>query len=86
MNAWVKQYLHNWVNGKQDNWADMLPLVEFAHNSWKHEVLGKSPHELITGINPSVRIEISNDEVPAAVESLTHMKEVREHADHIMVK
>ena len=84
MNAWVKQYLRNWVNGQQDNWADMLPLAEFAHNSWKHETLRQTPHELITGINPSIKIEISDDDVPATVERLTHMKEAREHMDTIM--
>jgi len=74
MNAWVEQYLWNWVNGRQDNWADYLPLAEFAHNSWKHETLGKSPHELITGINPTIQIEMpQEDTVPAANDRLMEM-------------
>jgi len=87
MNAWVEQYLRNWVNGRQDNWADYLPLAEFAHNSWKHKTLGKSPHELITGMNPTIQIEIpQEDTVPAANDRLTEMKEAREQADQTAAK
>src|SRR5712671_2017312 len=87
MNTWVEQYLQNWVNGRQDNWADYLPLTEFAHNSWKHETLGKSPYELITGVNPTIQIEIpQEDTVPAANNRLVVMKEAREQADQIATK
>jgi len=34
MNAWVEQYLHGWITGRQSNWAGLLPVVEYAHNSW----------------------------------------------------
>jgi len=87
MNTWVEQYLQNWVNGRQDNWADYLPLAEFAHNSWKHETLGKSPHELITGVNPTIQIKIpQEDTVPATNDRLAVMKEAQEQADQIAAK
>ena len=46
MNAWVEQYLRAWVTGRQGNWAKMLPMVEYAHNSWKHNVMQKSPPQV----------------------------------------
>src|SRR5712672_3780483 len=87
MNAWVEQYLRNWVNRRQDNWVNYLPLAEFAHNLWKHETLGKSTHELITGVNPTIQIEIPQENtVPAANDRLMEMKEAWEQADQIAAK
>jgi len=34
MNAWVEQYLRGWITGRQSNWAGLLPVAEYAHNSW----------------------------------------------------
>ena len=33
-NQWLEQYLHFWVNERQDNWAQRLPIAEFVHNNW----------------------------------------------------
>jgi hypothetical protein len=33
MNQWIETYLCNFVNGRQDNWSDLLPITEFTHNS-----------------------------------------------------
>jgi len=38
MNAWIEQYLRPWITGQQNNWAKLLPIVEFAHNSWKNDM------------------------------------------------
>ena len=32
MNAWVEQYLQSWTTGRQNNWAKMLPMAEYAYN------------------------------------------------------
>jgi len=32
-NQWVEQFLRHWSNAQQDNWADLLPIAQFAHNS-----------------------------------------------------
>ena len=33
MNTWVEQYLKPWMTSRQNNWARLLPIVEYAHNS-----------------------------------------------------
>ena len=33
-NQWLEQYLRFWVNHHQDNWRQLLPMAEYAHNSW----------------------------------------------------
>jgi len=43
MNAWVEGYLRHWTTGRQMNWAALLPMAEYAHNSWKHKVTKASP-------------------------------------------
>jgi len=32
-NKTLKQYLHVYCNYQQDNWSELLPLVEFAYNN-----------------------------------------------------
>ena len=32
-NQTLKQYLHVYCNYQQDNWSELLPLVEFAYNN-----------------------------------------------------
>ena len=32
-NQTLKQYLHVYCNYQQDNWSELLPLIEFAYNN-----------------------------------------------------
>jgi hypothetical protein len=61
--------------------------VEYAHNSWKHDTLKKTPHELITGMTPSVNTNLIPDHVPAAQERLQTLQEtwakLQKHLDHL---
>ena len=61
----IEVYLRQFVIGRQNNWSDLLPMVEFAHNSWKHEHTKHTPHELIIGANPTALINTPEDSVPA---------------------
>ena len=53
MNKEVSIYLRNFVNGRQDNWADWLPLAEFAINNRDSSVTGHSPFYLNHGRHPN---------------------------------
>ena len=68
MNAWIKQYLRPWTSQRQTNWAKLLPVTEFAHNSWKSDTTRKSPHKLLIGIKPQVNVKLIDENVPAALE------------------
>ena len=46
-NAWVEQYLRPWTTSRQNNWARLLPIAEYAHNSWRSDMIRKTPHELL---------------------------------------
>jgi Chromo (CHRromatin Organisation MOdifier) domain len=80
MNAWVEQYLQPWTSSLPWTWATMLPITEFTHNSWKHNVTRKTPHELLTGIHPQVKVELIEENVPAALDQLTELEEARKLA------
>ena len=80
MNLWVENYLREFTNGRQDNWSTLLPIAEFAHNSWKHENTQYTPHQLIIGINPTANISIPDDSNPNAQQRLLEISEARSDA------
>jgi hypothetical protein len=73
MNRWIEDYFQQFVTRRQNNWSALLPIAEFAHNSWKHEHTKHTPHKLITGTNPPASVSIPNDPVPATQD---HLKEL----------
>jgi transposase InsO family protein len=48
----VKKYLRTFINYRQDDWADWLPLAEFAYNNAIHEATGQTPFFLNKGRHP----------------------------------
>jgi hypothetical protein len=80
MNQWVENYLCAFVTGRQNDWSKLLPMAEFAHNSWEHEQMKHTPHELIIGINPTASITTTKDKVPAAQERLRKLQKSRTDA------
>ena len=77
MNAWIEQYLRPWTSQRQNNWAKLLPVTEFAHNSWKSDTTRKSPHKLLIGIKPQVNVKLIDKNVPAALKQLQLLEESR---------
>ena len=53
----MEAYLRAFVNYKQDNWARLLPMAEFAYNNAKHASTGYTPFELNCGYHPRVSYE-----------------------------
>jgi len=43
MNQTFKQYLHVYCNYQQNNWSELLSLVEFAYNNASSTTTGISP-------------------------------------------
>ena len=86
MNQWVETYLRSFVNSRQNNWSALLPLAEFAHNSWKHEKTKYSPHELITGNVPSAKLMPLDDSTPTVEARLKELSRARSDAQQLLEK
>jgi hypothetical protein len=46
-NQRVEQYLRIYGNAEQNDWAQLLPLAQFVHNTWTNETTGRTPYELL---------------------------------------
>ena len=46
VNQELEQYRRVFRNFQQDNWAELIPFMEFAHNARQHSATGRSPFEI----------------------------------------
>ncbi|CCO30457.1 Retrotransposable element Tf2 155 kDa protein type 1 [Rhizoctonia solani AG-1 IB] len=53
-NQWLEAYLCPFINHRQSDWVDWLPLAELAHNNARSEPTGKSPFEIGYGCSPMI--------------------------------
>ena len=56
-NSTMEAYLRAFVNFKQNNWARLLPMAEFAYNNAKNASTGHTPFELNCGYHPRMSYE-----------------------------
>jgi transposase InsO family protein len=52
MNQELEEYLRIYVNQKQNNWVEWLPIAQFCHNDRKHSATGYSPFQVNNGRHP----------------------------------
>src|SRR5258708_4004704 len=57
VNQEIEAYLWVFVSHQQDDWADWLPLVEFAYNNKVHTATCQTLFELDTGQHPRLGVE-----------------------------
>jgi hypothetical protein len=85
MNAIMEQYLRAHVNYLQNDWAEWLPLAEFAANNQASETTGSSPFFANKGFDPRCQFDLS----PAATNdindqwALTTSKALAEIHNHL---
>ncbi len=49
INQEVKKYLQIFINHRQTDWSDWLPLAKFTHNNCVHSATKKSPFMVLYG-------------------------------------
>src|SRR5260370_25106096 len=57
INQVLEQYLHTYMNYQQDNWAPLLPLVEFTYNNTASMTTGVSPFFVNKGYHPRLTMD-----------------------------
>jgi hypothetical protein len=85
-NQWVEQYIRIYGNSQQDDWANLLPLAQFVHNSWPNASTKKTPFELLLGANPVVHLAGKNTNIPELQRRQEWLKEARERAQEAIRK
>ena len=78
LNQTVETFLRIYSNHHQDNWAELLPMAEFAYNSQKHSATGISPFFALYGYDPTFEINSNPaNKVPATQTRLKMMEDLR---------
>jgi hypothetical protein len=86
-NQELEQYLRIFVNHRQSDWADWLPMAEFAYNNKVHSSTKQTPFFLDTGIHPRMGVEpIREPKHEHAEEFATRMKSSRQEAEAALTK
>ena len=57
VNQELEQYLRLFVNERQDNWDELLPLAEFQYNNHVHSATQQTPFMLDTSRHPQMGFE-----------------------------
>jgi len=61
VNQEVEQFLHLFVNQRQDDWYDWLSITEFAYNNRIHAATQTSPFMLDAGQNPQLGFKLIHE-------------------------
>jgi hypothetical protein len=78
VNQEVEQFLRVFCNYQQDNWADLLPFAEFAHNVRAHSATGCSPFQVWYGFQPEFLPPVNfTSRIPSVEEHLKSLNQLR---------
>jgi len=84
VNQELDQYLQLFVNEQQDDWYDLLPMVEFQHNNHVHSTTQQPPFLLDTGQLPCMGFEPQQN--PSSHEFTERMRTAIEEAKSTICK
>ena len=78
VNQELEQYLHIFCNFQVNDWADLIPFMEFAHNAHSHSATGLSPFMVWYGYQPEFIPPVNfATTIPAVKERLQMLDQVR---------
>jgi hypothetical protein len=79
-NQRVEQYLRIYGNEYQNDWAALLPMAQFVHNTWPNTTTGYTPFELLIGHTPLVTSTKAISRLPYVTKRSEFLQELREKA------
>jgi Chromo (CHRromatin Organisation MOdifier) domain len=81
-NQEIEQYLRLFVNHRQDDWAEWLPLAEFSYNNKIQASTRQTPFMLNTGRHPRLGIEPAREtKMPSVEDFVKKMLSARKEAE-----
>jgi hypothetical protein len=67
MNQYLDQRLRPFINYYQDNWSELLPIMDYAQLTLPHDSIGMSPFELLNGYQARTSFDWNRPKEPATV-------------------
>ena len=83
MNQYLDQRLRPFVNYYQDNWSELLPLMDYAQLTLPHDSLGMSPFELLNGYLPRTSFDWAPPGKPASARETLNQEEATRFAQRM---
>ena len=80
MNQYIDQRLRPFVNYYQDNWSDLLPLIDIAQLILPHTSIGMSPFQLYNGFEPRMSWDYEPPKSPSTARESLNQKEAQKIA------
>ena len=71
MNQYLDQRLRPFVNYYQDNWSELLPLMDYAQFTLPHSSIRMSGYELINGWLPQISFDWNTPQASTVQEKLS---------------
>ena len=68
-NQTLKRYLQIYCNYQQDNWLELLPLVEFSYNNAPSTTTGLSPFFANKGYHPNFTVYFDRNLTSSSAQS-----------------
>jgi hypothetical protein len=60
VNQILEQFLRIYINYQQDDWANLLPLAEFAYNNTAHSATSLTPFFANKGFHPKLEVSLTS--------------------------
>jgi hypothetical protein len=83
VNQYIDQRLRPFVNYYQDNWDELLPIVDFAQASLPHETIGQSSFQTELAFEPRTSFDWKDIQNTASATERLNRKEAREYGKRI---
>ena len=85
MNREIKNYLRIFINYRQDDWVDWLPLAVFSYRNKRHESTKHTPFYMNHGFHPFTGVETNwKGKTESVDQFVERMKEISEQATESM--
>ncbi|KIN99403.1 hypothetical protein M404DRAFT_30463 [Pisolithus tinctorius Marx 270] len=78
LNQDLQQYLHLFVNDRQDSWPSWLKVAQFSYNNKRQESTGKSPFSVTRSYAPRMGVEPFLSKAEAATDHAVDLAKVLE--------
>jgi len=80
MNQYLDQRLRPFINYHQDNWSDLLPIMDYAQATLPHDSTGLSPFHIEFGYEPRTSFDWNRPTEPATARERLNQEEAQQLA------